>query len=120
VVELRPHANIAAGEAEHSLGAVLAERLPGTEAVVLDEAGASGAEGLRDGRRMVVVVRDAHRHPWMRDAAERLAPEAIVVELGLPHWRPERPAGYAATHGGSRISYEVLADRLLEPSGVRA
>ena len=30
VVELRPRANIAAGEAEHSLGEVLAGRLPGT------------------------------------------------------------------------------------------
>jgi hypothetical protein len=43
-----------------------------------------------------------------------------VVELGLPHWRPAGAAGYAATHGGSRISYEVLADRLLEPIEVRA
>ena len=40
VVELRPRANIAAGEAGHSLGAVLAERLAGTETVVLDEASA--------------------------------------------------------------------------------
>jgi beta-N-acetylhexosaminidase len=120
VVELRPRANIAAGEAEHSLGAVLAERRPGTESVVLDEAGAARAEGMRDGRRMVLVVRDAHRHPWMRDAADRLAPDAVVVELGLPHWRPGDARGYAATHGGSRVSYEVLADRLLEPSEVRA
>jgi len=120
VVELRPRANIAAGEAEHSLGAVLTERLPGTESVVLDEAGARRAERMRDGRRMVLVVRDAHRHPWMRDAADRAAADAIVVELGLPHWRPAHARGYAATHGGSRVSYEVLADRLLEASEVRA
>ena len=37
VVELRPRANIAAGDAEHSVGSVLAERLPGTEAVALTE-----------------------------------------------------------------------------------
>src|SRR5262249_53509217 len=35
VVELRPRANIAAGEAEHSLGAVLAQRRPGTDALVV-------------------------------------------------------------------------------------
>jgi beta-N-acetylhexosaminidase len=117
VVELRPRANIAAGEAEHSLGDVLAGRLPGTRSVVLDEAGAGSAQ--TDGGPAVVVVRDAHRHPWMRDAAERLAPDAIVVELGLPLWRPSGARGYAVTHGGSRVSYEVLADRLV-PSGVRA
>ncbi len=121
VVELRPRANIAAGEAEHSLAAALAERLPATQAVVLDEASADPARvaGLRGDRSLIVVLRDAHRHPWMRDAAERLSP-TVVVEIGIPLWRPRGTGAYAATHGGSRVSYEVLADRLLEASGVRA
>jgi hypothetical protein len=55
----------------------------------------------------------------MRDATERLCRGALVVELGLPQWRPVAARGYAATHGGSRVSYEVLADRLLEASEVR-
>jgi beta-N-acetylhexosaminidase len=120
VVELRPQANIAAGEAEHSLAAALAGRFPATEALVLDEAAADPARisAARDGRSLVVVVRDAHRHPWMRDLAERLEP-SLVVEVGLPQWRP-RGSAYAATHGGSRVSFEVLAGRLLEESGVRA
>ena len=106
VLELRPRANIAAGEAEHSLGAVLAGRLPGTRSLVLDERAASDVEHAD-----VVVVRDAHRHAWMRERVERLEP-SLVVEIGLPLWRPSRTA-HAATHGGSRVSFEALADRLL-------
>jgi beta-N-acetylhexosaminidase len=116
VVEFRPHANIAAGEAEHSLASVLAERLPGTRGVVLDETTVGTA--LEHGDAAVVVVRDAHRHAWMREAAERLAPTAVVVEVGLPEWRPETCRGYVATRSGSRVSYEVLAERLLAGSGV--
>src|SRR5581483_2627463 len=105
VVELRPEANMAAGEAEHSLGAVLAGRIPGARSVVLDEGGPAP-----DGRPDVVVVRDAHRHEWMRDLTGRLSP-AVVVEVGVPVWRPDGPA-WIATHGGSRVSYEALADLL--------
>jgi beta-N-acetylhexosaminidase len=123
VVELRPRVNIAAGDAEHSVGSVLAGRLPGTQTIVLDEASADVARalGLRGARRLVVVVRDAHRHGWMRDATNALlssAPDSVVVELGLPLWHPDRAQGYLATLGGSRVSYEVLADRLLN-GGVR-
>ena len=38
----------------------------------------------------VYVVRDAHRHPWMQAAAD--VDGAVVVETGLPVWRPERGA----------------------------
>ena len=37
----------------------------------------------------------------------------FAVELGLPVWHPEGAGGYLATLGGSRVSYEVLADRML-------
>jgi beta-N-acetylhexosaminidase len=90
VVELRPRANIAAGEAEHSLaGAVVREGEPVPPADV-------------------IVVRDAHRHAWMREAAD--LPGAVVVETGLPVWRPHRSRGYVATNGGSRASYEVTRE----------
>ena len=38
-----------------------------------------------DGRQLVVIARDAHRHAWERDAIEALtsrAPDAIVIEIG--------------------------------------
>ena len=117
VVELRPRANIAAGEAEHSLGAVLAERLPGTSRRARRERRRARRGHAR--RRDVLVVRDAHRHPWMRDAVERLAPTRSSSSSACRSGA-RRARGYAATHGGSRVSYEVLADRLLEPSEVRA
>jgi hypothetical protein len=65
-------------------------------------------------------VRDAHRHPWMREIVERLGSGAIVVEVGLPLWHPPAARGYAVTYGGSRVGYEALADRLLEASEVPA
>jgi beta-N-acetylhexosaminidase len=118
VVELRPRANIAAGEAVHSLGTVLKERFPNAQSIVLDEstAEAAGVEGIRRGRPLVVVLRDAHRHPWMRDLTDSLAP-AIAVETGIPLWRPSRAAGYVVTHGGSRASYEAVAEALEPPNG---
>jgi beta-N-acetylhexosaminidase len=103
VVELRPRANMAAGEAEHSLGDVLAGRLPGTRTLVLDEQGTPPPSGAD-----VVVVRDAHRYPWMRELTEQLSP-SVVVEIGVPVWRPDCPA-YIATHGGSRVSFEAVAE----------
>ena len=92
VVELRPRANIAAGEAAHAL---------------------AGAVVVREGEPVpdadVYVVRDAHRHPWM-EAADRAG--AVVVEIGLPVWRPRQARGHVATYGGGRASLEAV-ERLL-------
>jgi beta-N-acetylhexosaminidase len=93
IVELRPVANIAAGEAQHGL---------------------SGALVVREGEAVppadVFVVRDAHRHPWMREAADVAG--AVVIETGLPVWRPSRARGYLATNGGSRASLDAAAELL--------
>jgi beta-N-acetylhexosaminidase len=94
IVELRPVANIAAGEAEHSLAARVVR------------------EGEPVPAADVYVVRDAHRHPWMQVAAD--VEGAVVVETGLPLWRPSRARGYVVTHGGSRASYEAATDLLSE------
>jgi beta-N-acetylhexosaminidase len=93
IVELRPVANIAAGEAEHTLDGTLVVR-----------------EGDPVPTADVFVVRDAHRHAWMRDAAD--VPGAVVVETGLPVWRPARARGYLATNGGSRASLDAAAELL--------
>ena len=69
----------------------------------------AGALVVREGepvpRADVLVVRDAHRHPWMRRAVD--ASEAIVVETGLPVWRPSHAPGYVATYGAGRASLEA-------------
>jgi beta-N-acetylhexosaminidase len=91
IVELRPEAaNVAAGRPVHSL----ADLLPSVA-----------------GSQLVLVVRDAHRHGWMRDRVDA-HPDAIVVETGLPHWRPARSRGFVATYGGSRASLEAVAELL--------
>jgi beta-N-acetylhexosaminidase len=92
VVELRPTANIAAGEAEHTLGT----------AVVVRE-----GDPLPDAD--VYVVRDVHRHPWM-ESVDREG--AVVVEIGLPVWRPRRARGYVATYGGGRAALAAAAELL--------
>jgi hypothetical protein len=66
------------------------------------------------GRALVVVVRDAHRYPAARDVVTRLLaarPDAVVVEMGLPVWRP--PHGvHVATYGAARISGLAAAEVL--------
>jgi beta-N-acetylhexosaminidase len=104
VVELLPEPSIAAGPASHGLGDVL-----GVEPV-------SQAEALdHGGRQLVLVLRDAHRHEWQREAAEQVlaaAPDAVVVETGIPLWRPSGGAGYVATNGAGRASFEAAAEAL--------
>ncbi len=96
IVELRPRANIAAGEHEHSL--------PGARVVREDEA-------VPDAD--VYVVRDAHRHEWMRRAADRTG--VVVIEVGLPVWTPAHARGYVATYGAGRASLAAAADVLRPP-----
>jgi beta-N-acetylhexosaminidase len=91
IVELRAVANIAAGEAEHGLGEIVREGDPVPAADVY-------------------VVRDAHRHAWMRDAVD--VEGAVVIETGLPVWRPSRASGYVATYGGGRASLEAAREVL--------
>jgi len=92
VVELRATANIAAGEAEHSLAATVVR------------------EGDAVPEADVFVVRDAHRHPWMQAAAD--VPGAVVVETGVPVWHPSAARGHIVTYGGSKASYEAVAELL--------
>jgi beta-N-acetylhexosaminidase len=113
VVELRPPASIAAGRASYGLGDALRRRSPATEVLELD---GRPAEAVRApaGRRLVVVVRDAHRHEWQRETAEALlAPSGgVVAELGIPRWRPANASGYIATHGAGRVNLDAAAATL--------
>ena len=72
------------------------------------------------GRTDVYVVRDAHRHAWMREAAER-STGAVVVEIGLPLWRPDaRTRLRRDTRRQPRVSYEAPPPSSLEASAVPA
>jgi beta-N-acetylhexosaminidase len=93
IIELRPRANIAAGEALHGIAPFVVRE----------------GEDVPDAD--VYVVRDVHRHPWM-EAADR--PGAVIVEIGLPVWRPVHAATHVATLGGGRAALAAALE-LLEP-----
>ena len=107
LVELRPPASIAAGEQLHALRDVV----DASEAVSLSEGDELPSP---NGRPLVIVVRDAHRHGWEREAVAELlaaAPEGVVVEVGLPLWRPQQSA-FIATFGSGRANLEAAANAL--------
>jgi beta-N-acetylhexosaminidase len=112
VIELAPESSIAAGRANNGL----ADALRSAEAVRLHGAPLDARSLLAEHyrRQLVVVVRDAHRHAWERVAAQALleaAPDGVLVEVGVPVWRPDG-AGYIATHGQGRVNLEAAAERL--------
>ncbi|WP_306206529.1 glycoside hydrolase family 3 protein [Actinoplanes sp. RD1] len=121
VVEFAPPRNIAIGaETPWGVGAPLSRLLPGTTSVRL---GADDLAGVSDpaapvlagaaGRPLVLVVRDAHRHPWIADALAAILdvrPDAIVVEMGVP----VAVSGglHLATHGATSACGEAAAELL--------
>ena len=109
VVELVPAVNVAAGRNAYGLGAALRRRLPDTEVLRLQD----GDELTEPGARpLVVVLRDGGRHAWQRRIATELIarrPDAVVVETGLPTWRPEGAAGVVETFGAGRVNLEAAA-----------
>jgi beta-N-acetylhexosaminidase len=95
-VELRPEATIAAGEAGRGFGGIQVregDTLP----------------PLADLGRVVMVVRDAHRNAWQR---ELVPAGTIVVETGLPEWRPPDARAWIATYGAGGANLEVAAQLL--------
>jgi beta-N-acetylhexosaminidase len=86
-----------------------------------DAVRAAGAAGtaervLKDaaGRGLVVVLRDAHRHAGQRALTTALLtarPDTVVVEMGLPVWRPES-AVYVATYGAAAANAQAAAELL--------
>lgn len=114
VAAFTPVANIAVGdETPWGVAAELARLLPGTEtgSYVGEDAGRAALQGA-DGRRVVAVVRDEHRHPWMATALDTLLearPDTIVVEMGVPQAAP-RGALHIATHGAARVCGRAAAE----------
>ncbi|MEV6780204.1 glycoside hydrolase family 3 protein [Streptomyces syringium] len=118
VAAFTPVANIAVGdETPWGVAAELARLLPGTETGTYGRDAAGTEEVLRAAgdRRIVAVVRDAHRHPWMAQALGALVaarPDTVVVEMGL-NQAPSMGALHIATHGAARVcglaAAEVIA-----------
>ncbi|MFF9123759.1 glycoside hydrolase family 3 protein [Streptomyces sp. NPDC014889] len=116
VAAFTPVANIAVGdETPWGVAAELGRLLPGTRTgsfagedagrAALQEAGA---------RRVVAVVRDEHRHPWMAAALDTLLadrPDTVIIEMGVPQ-APARGALHIATHGAARVCGRAAAEVL--------
>ncbi|WP_431933926.1 glycoside hydrolase family 3 protein [Micromonospora sp. RP3T] len=119
VVEFAPPRNIAIGEeTPWGIAAPLAHLTPGTTTAryAADAVPADPATGPAD-RPLVLVVRDLHRHGWMRDAVTRALaarPDAVVVELGVPELAAGRV--HLATHGATAAAARAAAELL---AGVR-
>ncbi|MET9955802.1 glycoside hydrolase family 3 protein [Streptomyces sp. NPDC006339] len=114
VASFTPVANFAVGdETPWGIAAELERLLPGTttgaygaDATAADVLAAAGE------RRVVAVVRDAHRHPWMTGALDALLaarPDTVVVEMGLNESSP-RGALHIATHGAARVCGRAAAE----------
>ena len=118
VVELEPEIGMAAGRLSQLPGEWFQAVVPDTELRRFDS-GAFDPNVQFDGRQLVVIARDAHRHEWERQAVESLvtrAPDAIVIEIGLPYWRPPHAATYVATYGAARVNVEAAAKALYSGS----
>jgi beta-N-acetylhexosaminidase len=102
VVELRPEPTIPAGVSHHGLGDLL-----GVETIRLQEG--DPPPSLDPQRQGVFVLRDAHRDRWQR---ELVPAGAIVVETGLPEWRPEHARAFLVTYGAGRANLEAAAEAL--------
>ncbi|GAA4003785.1 glycoside hydrolase family 3 protein [Streptomyces marokkonensis] len=116
VAALTPVANIAVGdETPWGVAAELFRLLPGTETGSFTGPEAGNEVLAAAGRRRVVaVVRDEHRHPWMAAALDILLaarPDTIVVEMGVPRARP-RGALHLATHGAARVCGRAAAEAI--------
>ncbi|WP_031076854.1 glycoside hydrolase family 3 protein [Streptomyces sp. NRRL S-118] len=114
VAAFAPVANIAVGdETPWGIGPELARLLPGT-ATGTYAADVAVDRVLRDAgeRRIVAVVRDVHRHPWMGRALDGLLaarPDSVVVEMGV-NQAPARGALHIATHGAARVCGTAAAE----------
>jgi beta-N-acetylhexosaminidase len=122
VAALTPVANIAVGdETPWGVAAELGRLLPGTETGSF--AGAQAGDEVlaaAGSRRVVAVVRDEHRHPWMAAALDTLLaarPDTIVVEMGVPEAEP-RGALHVATHGAARVCGRAAAEVVAGVVGV--
>ena len=118
VVQLVPPSNLAAGPVPWGLSAFVPadsyrEISTGTRPPDLADQ-ISGVLAAAAGRTLIIVVRDAHRYPVAVAAVEDMLaarPDAVVLEMGLPVWRPANGsyvASYGAARSNSRAAAEIL------------
>jgi len=111
VVDLVPEPGIAAGFVPYGFGEAARERWPDADVVSVGEGGELPELPEPGGRPVVLVLRDAGRHPWQRVLAAELAavcPNGVVVETGLPDGSPAT----VFTHGAGRVNLQAAVELL--------
>ncbi|RJL26545.1 glycoside hydrolase family 3 protein [Bailinhaonella thermotolerans] len=111
VVRLETPPTIAVGEVPWGL------TLPGGEHLPADPENdhADAIVERAAGRSLVVVLRDAHRYPATQKLVAELLthrPDAAIVEMGLPIWRPSAASVYVAAYGGAKANAQATAELL--------
>jgi beta-N-acetylhexosaminidase len=128
VVEFDVTPGIAAGVVPWGLAGPLSRLLPGIERRPARESDSSAGvfdhlRAAEPGRPLIAVVRDAHRHAWVREHLADLAaarPDLITVETGWPIVDDQgEPAGLPGatriwTYGGSAVSLRAAAELLAD------
>ncbi len=118
IIEVEPRENIAAGRFGWGLGRwAPAESVRRVNVLGNGEMpkGAPAILAVAAGRSLVAVVRDAHRDENTRSLVEALLvarPDLVLVEMGLPLWRPPEGTSYLATYGASRANAQAAAELL--------
>jgi beta-N-acetylhexosaminidase len=130
VVELDAPPTAAVGEVPWGLLPYLAGAAADVDVLRLrpldgaDDAAGAVDEVVRrsDGRPIVLVSRDAHRHVPVRELIERITaahPQVVMVEMGWPAWRPVGALGYLATYGAGPANARAATELLLDTGGDR-
>ncbi|MFG6190874.1 glycoside hydrolase family 3 protein [Nonomuraea sp. JJY05] len=112
VIEVDTPPTIAVGDVPWGVG----PWLPDAEIVRVKPAAADVPALLAKAvnRSLVVVVKDAHRHQASQELVSALVaarPDATVIEMGLPVWRPDS-AAYIATYGAARANAQAAIELL--------
>ncbi|MGW0195958.1 glycoside hydrolase family 3 protein [Nonomuraea sp. NPDC003201] len=112
VIEVDTPPTIAVGDVPWGVG----PWLPDAEIVRVKPAAADVPDLLAKAvnRSLVVVVKDAHRHQASQELVSALVaarPDATVIEMGLPVWRPDS-AAYIATYGAARANAQAAIELL--------
>ncbi|MET9247045.1 glycoside hydrolase family 3 protein [Nonomuraea sp. NPDC003709] len=112
VIEVDTPPTIAVGDVPWGVG----PWLPDAEIVRVKPAAADvpGLLAKAVNRSLVVVVKDAHRHQASQELVSALVaarPDATVIEMGLPVWRPDS-AAYIATYGAARANAQAAIELL--------
>ncbi|MEV4012093.1 glycoside hydrolase family 3 protein [Nonomuraea angiospora] len=112
VIEVDTPPTIAVGDVPWGVG----PWLPDAEIVRVKPAAADAPALLAKAvnRSLVVVVKDAHRHQASQELVSALVaarPDATVIEMGLPVWRPDS-AAYIATYGAARANAQAAIELL--------